>query len=72
MPGCDATANELPPSFLVHPSIVKRNQAPKDENEMSDASDCHHHGVKPPRLAGMNERPKRHYSGLHEMRHKQI
>jgi hypothetical protein len=72
---CDrdrTTPGELPP-FPVRGLILKgRNQTSENENEMSDATERHHHRVKPPYLTCGQEMPEGDCPSLDEMTHKKL
>jgi hypothetical protein len=50
-----ASGGELAPLFVDCRLLEERGQASNDENDVADAAERHHHGVKPPYLARTHE-----------------
>ena len=50
-----ASADELPPLSIFRLQMEERGQASNDENEVPDATECHHHGFGPPHLTAFVE-----------------
>ena len=67
-----ASADELPPLSIFRRLMEERGHASNDENEVPDATECHHHGFGPPHLTGLHKKTECDRSRLHEVSHEEI
>jgi hypothetical protein len=67
-----ATRKELPPFLLVRCLLEERRQASKDENEVPDPTEGHHHRFKVPYLTSTQKRPKQDRTRLDKVRPEEL